>query len=164
MLPKIQKILYTTDLSANSRLAFGYAVSLAKQFDGDLYVLHVIEPVNPNTYSHISGMMGEAQWANAQIDYENKLVDDLGAKLHEFCGHLQTPAEQIALKDEQLIVRKGTSVDVILDTAKELAVDMIVMGTHGYGMVKDALMGGTARRIVRRSDIPVMVVRSTEED
>ena len=56
------------------------------------------------------------------------------------------------------------SVDIILEVAEEKGVDLIVMGTHGYGMVKDALMGGTARRIVRRCNIPVMVVRSKESD
>jgi nucleotide-binding universal stress UspA family protein len=40
---------------------------------------------------------------------------------------------------------------------------MIVMGTHGYGVFKDALMGGTARRVVRRSPVPVMVVRLPDE-
>jgi nucleotide-binding universal stress UspA family protein len=163
MLPKIRKILYVTDMSYNSRLAFSYAASLTKQFNADLMVLHAIEPVNPYTHSHISGMMGEAEWVNIQMDFENKMVDDLGTKLREFCNHLQTSSEEIKLKDEHLLVRKGVSVDVILDVSRELEADLIVMGTHGYGMVKDALMGGTARRIVRRSEIPVMVVRSMEE-
>ena len=36
------------------------------------------------------------------------------------------------------------------------------MGTHGYGLVKDALMGGTVRRLVRQTRIPVLVVPSPE--
>jgi len=36
---------------------------------------------------------------------------------------------------------------------------MIVMGTHGYGMFADALIGSTARRVVRRCKKPVMVIR-----
>ncbi len=164
MLPSIKKILYATDLSKNSRLAFGYAASLSQQYGAELLVLHAIEPVNPNTYSHISGMMGEAEWVNLQVDFEQKMVDDLGTKLREFCSHLQTTVEDIKLKDDHLLVRKGMSVDIIIEVAKEMDVDLIVMGTHGYGMVKDALVGGTARRIVRRSTIPVMVVRSKEED
>ena len=162
MLPSIKKILYATDLSKNSRLAFGYAASLTQQYGAELLVLHAIEPVNPNTYSHISGMMGEAEWVNLQTDFETRMVDDLGTKLREFCSHLQTTVEDIKLKDEHLLVRKGMSVDIILEVAEEKDADLIVMGTHGYGMVKDALMGGTARRIVRRSEIPVMVVRSKE--
>jgi nucleotide-binding universal stress UspA family protein len=164
MLPNFQKILYATDLSNNSRLAFGYAAGIAKQFKAELVVLHAIEPINPYAYSPISGVMGDGEWINIQANFENSMVDELGAKLRAFCSHLQTTAEDIALRDENILVRHGTSVDIILQTAGELAVDLIVMGTHGYGMVKDALMGGTARRIVRRSEIPVMVVRSKEED
>lgn len=164
MLPTIKKILYATDLSKNSRPAFGYAASLTKQFGAELMVLHAIEPINPNTYSHIGGMMGEAEWVNIQTDFENRMVDDLGSKLREFCDHLQTSIDEIELRDEHLLVRKGMSVDIILGVAEEMDADMIVMGTHGYGMVKDAIMGGTARRIVRRSTTPVMVVRSVEED
>ena len=164
MLPSIKKILYATDLSKNSRLAFGYAASLTQQYGAQLLVLHAIEPVNPNTYTHIGGMMREAEWVNIQVEFERKIVDELGTKLREFCSHLQTTVEDIKLNDENLLVRKGMSVDIILEVAEEINADLIIMGTHGYGMVKDALMGGTARRIVRRSDIPVMVVRSKESD
>ena len=164
MLPKIQKILYATDLSDNSRLAFGHAASLAKQYQAKMLVLHVIEPVNPNTYMQISSAMGESEWVNLQLDFETSLVDDLGKKLRQFCEKLQTDIENVEIKTEDLLIRKGMSVDVILTTALTELADLIVMGTHGYGMVKDALMGGTARRIVRRSNIPVLVVPSREVD
>lgn len=164
MLPTIKKILYATDLSKNSRLAFGYTVSLAKQYLAEMMVLHVIEPVNPNTYMQISGAMGEAEWVNLQSDFENSMVDGLGTKLREFCRHMQTDFEEVNIKDDNIIIRKGMSVDEILSTASEKNADIIVMGTHGYGLVKDAWMGGTARRVVRRSDVPVLVVRSQEAD
>jgi nucleotide-binding universal stress UspA family protein len=164
MLPNFKKILYATDLSNNSRLALGYAASIAKQFQAELLVLHAIEPINPYAYSSISGVMGDGEWMNIQANYENKMVDEIGAKLRVFCSQMHTTTDEIALRDENILVRHGTSVDIILQMAKELEVNLIVMGTHGYGMVKDALMGGTARRIVRRSEIPVMVVRSKEED
>ena len=163
MLPVIQNILYATDLSENSRPAFGYAASLVKQFNAQMLVLHVIEPVNPNTYMQISGAMGEAEWVNLQLDFEKQMMDTLGVRLKEFCNQLQTTCEDVNIKDNNILIRKGLSVDEILSTAVAKQADMIVMGTHGYGMVKDALMGGTARRIVRRSTVPVLVVPCQEE-
>jgi nucleotide-binding universal stress UspA family protein len=160
----IKKILYATDLSENSRLAFGHAASLAMQYRAEMIVLHVIEPINPNTYMQISGAMGESEWVNLQLDYENTMVDSLGTKLRRFCQNLEADIQDINIKDDNLLIRKGMSVDVILSTALEKDADIIVMGTHGYGMVKDALVGGTARRIVRRSDIPVLVVRSHDKE
>ena len=163
MLPRIKKILYATDLSENSRLAFGYAASLAKQYSATLMVLHSIEPINPNTHMQISGAMGESEWTHLQIDYEKSMADKMGSKLRQFCQHMQADINEIRIQDEHLLIRNGMSVDKILETAEEIDADLIVMGTHGYGMVKDALVGGTARRIVRRSPVPVMVVRSEEK-
>lgn len=162
MLPTIKKILYATDLSENSRLAFGHAASLAMQYQAEMIVLHVIEPVNPNVYMQLSGAMGDAEWVNLQLDYESSMMDRLGSKLRGFCQDLETDIQDINITDDNLLIRKGISVDEILMTATERDADLIVMGTHGYGMVKDALVGGTARRIVRHSDIPVLVVRSNE--
>ena len=50
-------------------------------------------------------------------------------------------------------------VKVILEVAKEKNCDLIVMGTHGRGVLADVVMGSTARRVIRRSPKPVLVVR-----
>ena len=62
MLPNIETILYATDLSENSRLAFGYAASMAQRYGARLLVLHVLEPVHPNTHVLLSSSMGETEW------------------------------------------------------------------------------------------------------
>jgi nucleotide-binding universal stress UspA family protein len=66
------------------------------------------------------------------------------------------------LNENQILIRKGLPVDEIIGLATAENVDLIVMGSHGYGLVKDTLMGGTVRRLVRRSAIPVMVVPDPE--
>jgi len=47
-------------------------------------------------------------------------------------------------------------------TADKRHCDLIVMGSHGHGGFVDALIGSTARRVVRRSKKPVLVVRLSE--
>jgi nucleotide-binding universal stress UspA family protein len=49
MIPQIQRILYTTDLSENSRAALDYTVSLAEKFNAQIIVLHVMELISVNT-------------------------------------------------------------------------------------------------------------------
>jgi nucleotide-binding universal stress UspA family protein len=158
MLPKIQKILYATDLSENSKRAFGYAASVAQSFGARLIVLHVVEPINPNTYMQISSMLGEAEWVNLQMGRDSQLTEEIMKRLKLFCQDLQTDLSSFPLKEDQILIRKGLPVDEIIGLADDEGADLIVMGTHGYGLVKDALMGGTVRRLVRRSAIPVMVV------
>ena len=163
MLPKIRKILYATDLSDNSRRAFGYAAGLAELYNAQMMVLHVVEPINPNTYMQISSMMGETEWVNLQLERDNEIIAEIKSRLKRFCLELQTDANTFQLSDDQILVRKGLPVEEINGLAEIENVDLIVMGTHGYGLVKDALMGGTVRRLVRHSEKPVLVVPNPEK-
>ena len=59
-------------------------------------------------------------------------------------------------------VRRGNPVEEIIKSAEEHNCDLIVMGTHGQGTLADVMLGSTARRVIRRSKIPVLVVRLPE--
>ena len=52
----------------------------------------------------------------------------------------------------------------ILTTAEDSHCDLIVMGSHGYGALEDAMLGGTARRVLRRAKVPVLLVRLSEDE
>ena len=54
MIPRIQKILYATDLSKNSAYAFRYAVNSAQKHSAQIYILHVLEKLPPS----IEGLVG----------------------------------------------------------------------------------------------------------
>jgi nucleotide-binding universal stress UspA family protein len=73
-------------------------------------------------------------------------LDDLGKKLD--------------LGPDRLTVRTsvGTPVAEILDAITEDGIDLVVMGTHGRGMVEHLLLGSVAERVVRRSPVPVLTV------
>jgi nucleotide-binding universal stress UspA family protein len=68
MIPKIQKILYATDLSPNSAYAFRYAINSALKHDAKIIILHVFEPLSPA----ISAQVG------LYLDFEQrkKIFDD----------------------------------------------------------------------------------------
>ena len=60
---------------------------------------------------------------------------------------------------DEILVERENSVEQILKTADERNCDLVVMGSHGHGVIEEALIGSTARRVVRRSKKPVLVVR-----
>ena len=60
---------------------------------------------------------------------------------------------------DEIIVERGNPVEEIINQSKKLNCDLIVMGTHGHGTLEDVMLGSTARRVIRRSKIPVLVVR-----
>lgn len=59
----------------------------------------------------------------------------------------------------QTIIREGTPRSMILDVARELGADMIVMGTHGRTGLTHVFFGSVAEHVVRHSRVPVLTVR-----
>jgi nucleotide-binding universal stress UspA family protein len=59
MVPKIQKILYATDLSENSAYAFRYAIDSAKKHDASIVVLHVLEKMPPFALALVGSQLRE---------------------------------------------------------------------------------------------------------
>jgi nucleotide-binding universal stress UspA family protein len=164
MVPEIKRILYATDLSENARYAFGYAASLADRYDAKVTVLHVLEDISTTFNIHIMGYLGEDEWAKLQAEKEETLLDTISERLDAFCRDAQNNMQECKFIVEKILVVKGVPAEVILNQAEANDADLIIMGTHGYGVFQDALMGGTARRVVRRSIVPVMVVRLPEQD
>jgi nucleotide-binding universal stress UspA family protein len=164
MLPEIRKILFASDLSPNSRYAFGYAASLADRYDAKITVLHVLERLNPSTVMEVQGYLGEAEWEKIQKEKQAGLLDEITMRLNEFCTEMSAKLKDCKFMVEEILTIAGVPAEEILNQAERLDMDVIVMGTHGHGLFIDALMGGTARRVVNRSPIPVMIVRLPEEN
>ena len=84
--------------------------------------------------------------------------------LDQFCEDTKAgQADQDFVTDEIVVIR-GNPVDEILEQAEKRDCDLIVMGTQGHGFLEDVLLGSTARRVIRRSKKPVLVVRLPEEE
>ena len=168
ILPKIEikKILYTTDLSDNARLAFSYAVSLADLYGARLTILHVIAE-DPDLDDKVIGYVSAEKWQEIKDRHFEEARQTLTGKqrgglaikdvLDRFCDAAR--AEGASFETDEILVQKGDPVAHILATAESMSCDLIVMGSHGYGTLKDAMMGGTARRVLRRAKVPVLLVR-----
>lgn len=170
-LPEVQikRILYATDLSEGARLALAYAVNMANQYAAQLVILHVEEDTPEFVDHHVIGYIGADEWeAIKQRNLSETRSLLIGKKrdetvvrqvLDRFCETLRPGTEDhIAAMDETVVV-EGNPVQQILKVAEEKGCDLIVMGSHGQGALMDTMMGSTASRVVRRSKIPVLVVR-----
>ncbi|MGB2689954.1 MAG: universal stress protein [Desulfobacterales bacterium] len=176
ILPKIdiKRILYTTDLSENARHAFAYAVSLANLYGASITLLHVLDEVSESLDRSVVGYISAERWEEIKRQQFQEAKETLTRKkreyvpirevLGQFCEDVKSShADQDFVADEILVTR-GNPVDEILAQAEERTCDIIVMGTQGHGILEDALIGSTARRVIRRSKRPVLVVRLPEED
>jgi nucleotide-binding universal stress UspA family protein len=159
MLPQIKNILYATDLSENARYAYNYAASMGQQYGARITILHVIEKLSAETFLQIQGYVGEEKWKMLQEEKQADFISRIKGRLSSFCDEISTEVDACSFQVDKIIVKEGIAADEILYQAELNDADVIVMGTKGYGMFKEALLGGTARRVVRRSVVPVMVVR-----
>ncbi|MDM8517393.1 universal stress protein [Desulfobacterales bacterium HSG16] len=162
MIPEIKTILYTTDLSENARYAFNYAAAIAIKFDAKIIFFHVIEELSAGTKGHVISLLGESTWREMLQRKENDLSEIVTERLKNFCDEMGTRLQECRHIMDDIKVAHGQPVEEILKYSQVCGCDMIVMGTHGYGLLADALMGSVSRRVVRKSIIPVMTVRLPE--
>jgi len=137
-----KRILVATDFSAPAALALEYARMLARRFEAELLVIHVVEDPFPI----------RAEFDAPDIAaYRQRLVDDAKRDLATAVAALT----DVAVRTEVLV---GTTTRRILDAANESSADLIVMGTRGRGAIVTFVMGSVAERVVRMADCPVMAV------
>ena len=159
MIPEIKTILYATDLSENSQYAFGYAVSLANRHDAKIVVLHVIEDISHQMNMQVADLLGAEKWQELQRTRKIEAAEILGRKIEAFCAETAAADESCPFTVTDIKVRNGHPVEEIIAESIASDYDVIVMGTHGHGILAGAMMGSTAMRVVRRSHVPVMVIR-----
>ena len=164
MIPAINKILYTTDLSENARYAFGYAASLANRYDAGVTIFHVLEDISPTTDSLVINIIGEDKWQELRGRNEKEVLDTIKSRLTKFCDDVQADLPSCPFITDNIMVKIGNPVDEILLEVENNSYDMVVMGAHGQGILADTLMGSVSRRVVRRCKTPVLVIRLPEED
>lgn len=171
---EINHILYATDLSKNAYHALAYAVSLADHYRARLSLIHVIEEV-PDLDKKVVGYISGERWeeikrgqeADARTTLTGKLLKGRGAfraVLGQINEDVRAGITEPRFETGDILVERGNPVEQILAQAEAANADLIVMGTHGHGTFKDAMMGSTARRVLKRSKIPVMVIRLPEKN
>ena len=175
-LPKVEvkKILYATDLSENARYAFAYAVSLADLYNASITFIHVLPEVPDLLDKSVIGYISEERWEEIKSQNVDEAREALIGKrrdylvikdaLQQFSENVKENHEGNGFVTDDIIVARGNPVEKILKQAEEKNCDLIVMGTHGHGTLADAMMGSTARRVLRRSTKPVLVVRLPKEE
>jgi len=164
MVPKIKRILYATDLSENARYAFSYAADLAQRYDANMTIVSVMEILSPFAEKQVQEMMGHEDWdklKSGHLEYSKQKIKE---RVSDFCKSMEKHIDACDLMVDDIQIPKGVPYKEILKAAENVNADMIVMGTHGYNILEDSLIGGTARRIIKDSKIPVLVIRLPEDE
>ncbi|HLW35162.1 MAG TPA: universal stress protein [Chthoniobacterales bacterium] len=146
----LKRILVPVDFSPLSKKALHYAARMAQQFGAEVNILHVAEPEVPPAFDGF--MMAPPPIFNGT---------------HSCNGQLKTLVSVVRKAGVDRVsssVRTGLAAFEIVEAAKELDVDLIVIATHGYTGWKHFAIGSTAERVVRAAPCPVLVVREKEHE
>jgi len=148
---QLKTVLVPTDFSESARHALTYGTSFALEYGARLILLHVVE--------------------NLTVGYASDLFPvPMAEVFQEISGYaraelakLAAEAREKGVEVEEQVVQGKPSAEIIR-VARESEVDMIVLGTHGKGMLDQALFGSTTERVVRRAPCPVLTVRLAEHE
>jgi universal stress protein A len=147
----LRRILVPTDFSRVSAKAVRYAVSLARQFDASITLVHVVEP----SYGPADFGGASAARQASQKDRVARAKVRLGAMGRRILG----PCRVV-----ETVIRSGLAFFEITEVAKALGADLIIIGTRGYDGLTRAIVGSTAEKVVRHAPCPVLVVRRHEQE
>lgn len=136
-------ILVGIDFSDSSNLAIQHAARLAEAMGARLHLAHIASGsgfvANTNLGMNIPGDFPEAKESRAGLQ---RLLHQLGARI-----------------DGEIHVRLGTSpLAGMLSLINEIKPDFVVVGSHGKGLLRRALLGSVSNQLAARSPVPVMII------
>jgi nucleotide-binding universal stress UspA family protein len=141
---EIKTILVPTDLRAESMIALRYALTLAKRFDANLTLLHVLEEPYSSDAEVEPGVEGSLDPEKGTKERELALLEeDLRAE-HRNC---------------RSCFRIGTAFEEIVHEAENINASLIVMSSHSYGWLDRIVHGSAAEMILHSTPCPVLVVK-----
>jgi nucleotide-binding universal stress UspA family protein len=132
---------------------------LAERLDADLWVLHVAPPVPASAFTSVDPMTGLGDLASYAL-YDPQLQEDLEkAEASAFDEFLQKRFK----RSVRASLKTGYPAAMILEDARDHAVDLIIVGKRHHSRIERFLMGDVAREVSEQSDYPVLLM-PVEED
>jgi len=141
---RLKKILVGSDFSQDSANAATYGFSLAQDFQSELHLVHVVEP-----FAYSDALMPDPMTAEVRTDLDALLTGRLESLV---------PAEARNWCDVKTSCQAGRPHEELVKYAVLHAVDLIILGIRGRGLVETLLLGSTTDRVIRRVTCPVLAV------
>jgi nucleotide-binding universal stress UspA family protein len=147
----MNNILVAIDFEEKTKNLLINAKQIAEKFGSKIWIIHMIE--------HQLDYYGTPESFQYAVQYVN--IRDIEAKkLQKEHKMVQDYSDQLikeGIQSEGLLI-EGPTVKVILDEAIKLKIDLIIIGSHKHSFLYDALLKSTTASIIKKSNIPIMVV------
>ncbi len=159
MLPAIRTILYATGLGPAAPYVYRYAMSLACQYDARIVAVHGIEPLSNFAQSLVELHLPPGRTEEMHRQARDQVRERLRERILRLCQMNDTAASAECDRVSDIRVVEGQPAQVVIQTAKEVDADVIVMGAHRHTVLGEAMLGSTTSKVLHGIDKPVLVVR-----
>jgi nucleotide-binding universal stress UspA family protein len=139
------KLLAAVDLSRASGYVIEAIHRVATAIDADVFLVHVVVPLPSIAGPEFHPVMEQQDLSERYLDEQDQL-SGLVKQLTE------------AGVNAKALIAQGDPVKAILSEAKRLDAELIVVGSHGHGLLFDALVGSVSAGLLRKSPLPVLIV------
>ena len=160
--PRYKTILYATDLGERMRPVFRHAIGLAHQYQANIIMLHVVEPLGSTSEAVLSIYLPERKPDELQHEANKKVLAQMQQRLEKFCQDEAELCGEGSPNVSDVIVTAGHPAEEILHQAKKHQADLIVMGSFGKHILGRHVLGSTARYITQSSPVPVLIVPNSK--
>ena len=137
-----KNILFATDFSEASQRALLHALAIVKRYEAKLTVVHVAPP---ETQTPIP-----MEPVPLEMDWQKRKASESMARLEDF--------EPLHMYPHEMVLKQGNPWPEIAGIIEDKSIDLIVMGTHGRGLMGTLLLGSVAEQVLRRANCPVLTV------
>jgi len=146
---KINKVLIAMDYDETSQKVAEVGYSLATAMKAETILIHVIseQPVYYSSYTYMREL---------RVD----VLSDLKKSTQEF---LNKAKKHLGNESIITILKEGEIADTILKTARELKVDVIVMGSHSRKWLENIIMGSEAENVLKMSTVPLFIIPTKKQ-
>jgi len=155
----MKKVLIALDYDPSSVKVAEKGVALGKMMGAKIVLIHVLyEPVYYSSleYSPIVGFNDSMTMGTFRTD----TVEGLKEAAQHF---LDKTKHHLADENIQTILTEGDTADSILETAKNLKADIIVLGTHSRKWLENILVGSVAENVLKHSTIPLFIIPTKKQ-
>lgn len=148
----IKRILIPVDFSQTSRKALRYANRFAEVYGATVLLFHVVDLTDIERISLRLGPIAQERMEAEAVKHAEALTKQMAED--ELAGEIPRECE----------ILRGVAASGIVEKARDWDADLIVTGVHNERVIKHAILGSTAERIVRHAPCPVFVVRDKEHE
>jgi len=124
--------------------------------------MHVLEKLSPseeaNLAVYVYSYLPHLQLEKIREEKKEELIDRINRRLSEFAKQELKDDPEMLKRVASILVVDGDPADEILKKADELNCDVIVMGTHGKGLITHTFLGSVSEKVLHRTRKPVFII------